>query len=148
MRYIFFFLLLLKSISCYSQFYVGDSKEEAESILQRGEINFTQAKLSDTTNRVAWFTEDSIYEEILVLNNNNIVTKQTIVQGKDNPNFTINELVKWFNKDFVTISPTEWRDYDKGRIYKIQLDYLLDQPLFTITLIPHSIFLSRCLRGI
>ncbi len=68
---------------------------------------------------------------ILVLNTKNIVTQQTLIPEKANG---VNEFVKWFNKDFVIISETEWKNYTNGKIYKIQLEYILKEPFFSITL--------------
>jgi hypothetical protein len=42
------------------------------------------------------------------------------------------------NEDFVKISDTEWRNYANGKIYKIQLEHILREPFFSITLSPDS----------
>ena len=46
----------------------------------------------------------------------------------------INNFVKWFNKDFVVISPTKWRNYSRNLIYDIELENLFGEYIFTITI--------------
>ncbi|MES2726205.1 MAG: hypothetical protein V4643_03825 [Bacteroidota bacterium] len=130
MRYLFLFFLLTQSVLSYSQFLVGDSKVLAKSVLEKEKIKFTENKLTDSTHRISWIVENE-YQMILIFNTDNIITKQTIIPEKENG---VNEFVKWFNKDFVIISNTEWRNYANGRIYNIKLKYILREPFFSITL--------------
>lgn len=130
MRFIVSFLFCLYSSLSYSQFFVGESRENTKSFLEKYKINFTEDKVTDTTNRISWKVENE-YQMILVLNTKNIATRQTLIPEKANG---VNEFVKWFNKDFVIISDTEWKNYTNGKIYKIQLEYILKEPFFSITL--------------
>lgn len=130
MRYILVFFLLLQPFVSYSQFFVGDSRTFAKSVLKKNDIKFTEDIVTDSTDRIAWIVKNE-YEMILVLNTHDIVIRQTLIPEKENG---VNEFVKWFNKDFVRISATEWRNYADGRIYKIELKYLLREPVFSITL--------------
>ena len=132
MRYLLIFFLLILIEPCYSQFFVGDTKETVKSALQKKNIKFTESKVTDTTNRISWLVENE-YQVIWVLDLHDSVIRQTIIPEKENG---ANELVKWFNRDFVVISPAEWRNYADGRIYKIQLEYILRESLFSVTLIP------------
>ena len=114
----------------YSQFFVGDSKETVKSALISNNLRFTESKLTDITSRISVLYENE-YQMIWVLDSNDIVIRQTLIPEMENG---VNEFVKWFNKDFVIISNTEWRNYANGRIYKIQLVYILQEPFFSITL--------------
>ena len=134
MKYIILLLLITKSTFSYSQFFVGDTREKVKSALIKGKINFTENKLTDTTSRISWLSENE-FQMIWVLDNKGLVTRQTLISEKENG---INEFVKWFNKDFVIISPTEWRNYANGKIYQIKLEYLYNEPFFSITLLPLS----------
>jgi|GEM_PF-2146792 hypothetical protein len=134
MRYLLLLFLFTQPISTYSQFFVGDSKKFAKSVLKREKIKFTEDKITDTTGRISWIFENE-YQMILVLNTDEIVIRQTLIPEKENG---VNEFVKWFNKDFVIISDTEWKNYSNGRIYKIHLEYILGEPFFSITLSPSS----------
>lgn len=129
MKYVMLFILFTQSTLSYSQFFVGESREFAKSVLQNKKIKFEESKLTDTTSRISWTIEGE-YQEILVLDRNDIGTIQSIIPERDQ---VINELVKWLNKDFVIISDTEWRNYANGKIYKIQLSYLYENAIFTIT---------------
>lgn len=132
MKDVLLFILLTQSVLCYSQFFVGDSREFAKSILEKNEIKFDENIVTDTTKRISWIVENE-YQMILVLNTDDIVTRQTLIPEKENG---VNEFVKWFNEDFVIISDTEWKNYTNGRIYKINLEYILREPFFSITLLP------------
>ena len=134
MRYIVLFFLLIQSNLGYSQFFVGDSKETVISALKRNNIKFTESELTDTTSRIS-VLYDNEYQMIWGLDSNDIVFRQTLIPEMENG---VNEFVKWFNEDFVIISDTEWRNYANGRIYKIQLKYILQEPFFSITLSPDS----------
>jgi hypothetical protein len=134
MRYSILFFVLIQPLFAYSQFYVGDSREYVKSVLQKNNVKFTESELTDSTSRISVLYKND-YQMIWVLNSNYIVTRQTLIPEKENG---VNEFVKWFNKDFVIISDTEWRNYDNGRIYKIQLEYLLREPFFSITLVPET----------
>ena len=134
MRHVLLIFLLAQSISSYSQFFVGDSKEYTKAILEKNEIVFSEAVLTDTTSRISWIVENA-FQMILVLNNEDIVIRQTLLPDGENG---VNEFVKWFNKDFVIISDAEWRTYENGRIYKIKLEHLYGEPYFSITLSPDS----------
>lgn len=118
----------------YSQFFVGDSKETVKSALKRNNLKFTESELTDMTIRISVLYENE-YQMIWVLDSDDIVTRQTLIPEKENG---VNEFVKWFNEDFVIISDTEWRNYENGRIYRIQLEYILQEPFFSITLSPGS----------
>lgn len=130
MRYLVLFHLLIQSNLGYSQFFVGDSKETVKSALISNNLRFTESKLTDITSRISVLYENE-YQMIWVLDSNDIVIRQTLIPEMENG---VNEFVKWFNKDFVIISNTEWRNYANGRIYKIQLVYILQEPFFSITL--------------
>lgn len=134
MKYILLLFLLIQSELCFSQFFVGDSRKFVKPILVKNEIKFTEGVVTDTTNRISWIVENQ-YQMILVLNTKDIVIRQTLIPEKENG---VNELVRWFNEDFVRISDTEWRNYNGGRIYKIELKYLLHEPVFSITLAAQS----------
>lgn len=134
MRCIVLFFLLIKFNLGYSQFFVGDSKNIVISALKSNNVKFTENELSDTTSRISVLYE-SKYQMIWVLDSNDIVIRQTLIPEMENG---VNQFVKWFNEDFVIISDTEWRNYANGRIYKIQLEYLLQEPFFSITLSPDS----------
>ncbi|MEZ4986081.1 MAG: hypothetical protein R2795_13765 [Saprospiraceae bacterium] len=134
MRYLVLFFLLIQSISGYSQFYVGDSNETVISTLKRNNVEFTESELTDSTSRISVLYENE-YQMIWGLDSNDMVIRQTLIPEGENG---VNEFVKWFNKDFVIISDTEWRNYANGKIYKIQLEYILLEPLFSITLSPDS----------
>jgi hypothetical protein len=134
MRFLIVLFILFQSVFVYSQFYVGDSREDVKSVLQKNNVKFTESELTDSTSRISVLYEYD-YQMIWVLNSNDIVTRQTLIPEKKNG---VNEFVKWFNKDFVIISDTEWRNYSNGRIYKIQLKYILREPFFSITLVPDT----------
>ena len=134
MRYLVLFHLLIQSNLGYSQFFVGDSKETVKSALISNNLRFTESKLTDITSRISVLYENE-YQMIWVLDSNDIVIRQTLIPEMENG---VNQFVKWFNEDFVIISDTEWRNYANGRIYKIQLEYLLQEPFFSITLSPDS----------
>ncbi len=131
MKNIFLFLFLIHSTVGYSQFFVGESREFAKSILEKSNVVYTEDEVTDTINRISWIVENE-YQMILVLNTDDIIIRQTLIPEKENG---VNEFVKWFNKDFVIISDTEWKNYSNGRIYKIKLEYILTEPLFSITLV-------------
>jgi len=132
-RYAFVLCFFLQSISAYSQFFVGQTKDFANSFLQKNHIKFTRANLTDTTSRLSWMNENQ-YQVILVFDVKDSVILQTIIPENDK---VINQLVRKFTKDFVTVSETEWRNYAKGKIYQIRLSYLLENALFTISIIPN-----------
>ena len=134
MRHVVLFFILIQSNLGYSQFFVGDSKETVISALKRNNIKFTESELTDTTSRIS-VLYDNEYQMIWGLDSNDIVFRQTLIPEMENG---VNEFVKWFNEDFVIISDTEWRNYANGRIYKIQLEYILQEPFFSITLSPDS----------
>lgn len=134
MRFLIVLFILFQSFLVYSQFYVGDSREDVKSVLQKNNVKFTESELTDSTSRISVLYKYD-YQMIWVLNSNDIVTRQTLIPEKENG---LNEFVKWFNKKFVIISDTEWRNYSNGRIYKIQLEYILREPFFSITLVPES----------
>ena len=134
MRYILLLFFLTQSVVGYSQFFVGDSREAAKSTLERSKIKFTEDIVTDTTSRVSWIVENE-YQLILVLNNKDTVIRQTLIPEKENG---VNEFVRWFNKDFVVVSNTEWRNYANGKIYKIQLKHIMREPMFSITLAPEA----------
>jgi len=134
MRYVVLFFLLIQSILGYSQFFVGDFKETVKSALKSNNLKFTESELTDTTSRISVLYENE-YQMIWVLDSNDTVIRQTLIPEMKNG---VNEFVKWFNKDFVIISDTEWRNYSNGRIYKIQLEYILREPFFSITLAPKT----------
>ena len=116
----------------YSPFFVDESRGYTKSVLEKNKIKYSEDNVTDTTNRISWIVENE-FQMILVLNTDHIVTRQTLIPEKVNG---VNEFVKWFNRDFVVISETEWRNYTNGRIYKIQLEYILSEPFFSITLSP------------
>ena len=134
MRYIFIFFILFQSLLGHSQFFVGDSKENVKSALKSTNIEFTESNLNDTISRISVLYENE-YQMIWVFDINDKVINQTLIPEMENG---VNEFVKWFNKDFVVISDIEWRNYTNGRIYKIQLKYILQEPFFSITLSPFS----------
>jgi len=129
MKYAFAFCALFLSYSGYTQFYVGDTKDAAKAALIKAKIKFKEARLTDTTYRFSWMDQDK-YEIILVFNANNTVIQETIIPEKDE---FVNGVVKWFNRDLVVVSDTEWKHYANGTIYKVQLSYILNEPLFTIS---------------
>jgi hypothetical protein len=131
MRYLILLFVLFQPFFVYSQFYVGDSREDVKSVLQKNNVKFTESEITDSTRRISVLYKYD-YQMIWVLNSNDIVTRQTLIPEKENG---VNEFVQWFNKDFVTISDTEWRNYANGRIYKIKLEYMLREPFFSITLV-------------
>lgn len=126
--------MLIQPFFAYSQFYVGDSREDVKSVLQINNVKFTESELTDSTSRISVLYEHD-YQMIWVLNSKDIVTRQTLIPERENG---VNEFVKWFNRDFVIISDIEWRNYANGRIYKIQLKYILREPIFSITLVPET----------
>ena len=133
-KYLRFFIpvaLVMNSVSAYSQFFVGNSKQEVKSALMKNNVKFTEQKITDTTNRISWLNEKE-FQMIWVFNNKDSLKGQTLISEKHNG---INEFVKWFNEDFVIISPTEWRNYSNGVIYNIKLEKLLNEHLFSITLL-------------
>lgn len=132
MRFLIVFFILIQSFVAYSQFYVGDSGEHVKSVLQKNNVEFTESELTASTSRISVLYEND-YQMIWVLNSNDIVTRQTLIPEKENG---VNEFVRWFNEDFVVISDREWRNYANGRIYKIQLEYMFQEPFFSITLVP------------
>lgn len=134
MRYLILVFLIMQSVSGYSQFFVGDSTEFAESILEKNKIKFTKSKLTATTSRISWIV-DNEYQMILVYNTKNTITRQTLIPEGENG---VNEFVRWFNEDFVVISDSEWKNYENGRIYIIKLEHILGEPFFSITLSPDS----------
>jgi hypothetical protein len=77
--------------------------------------------------------EPDKYQMILVFDTKEMVTQQTIIpENEEAGNF----FIKWFNKDYVIVSDTEWKAYTMGKILKIQLSFILDNALFSITSIP------------
>jgi hypothetical protein len=134
MRYSILFFILIQSFFAYSQFYVGDSRKYVKSVLQKNNVKFTESELTDSTSRISVLYKYD-YQMIWGINSNDIVTRQTLIPEKENG---VNEFIKWFNKDFVIISETEWRNYANGRIYKIQLEYILREPFFSITLVTET----------
>jgi hypothetical protein len=134
MKTLLFIIFIAFTLPTYSQFFVGESKEEVIYALKNANIQFTEDKLTDSTSRISWLKENQ-FQMIWVLNRDSIVTRQTLIPEKDNG---LNEFVKWFNKDFVIVSLTEWRNYLKGRIYQIKLEYMLNEPFISITLLPSS----------
>lgn len=133
-RYILIFFLLIQPFVGYSQFFVGDSKEFVTTMLKKGKIEFTEDRVTDATNRISWIFEKE-YQMILVLDINDIVIRQTLIPERKSG---VNDFVKLFNLNYVTVSETEWINYDNGRIYTIQLRHLLREPFFSITLAPSS----------
>jgi hypothetical protein len=134
MRYSILLFTLFQSFFAHAQFYVGESREYVKSALRKNNVKFTESEVTDSTSRISVLYEYD-YQMIWVLNSNDIVTNQTLIPEKENG---VNEFVKWFNKDFVILSDTEWLNYANGRIYKIQLEYILQEPFFSITLVPKS----------
>jgi hypothetical protein len=135
MRYVVLFFLLIRSITSYSQlFHVGEPKETVVSVLNSNEVKFTESEPTDSTSRISVLYENE-YQMIWVLDAYDVVIKQTLIPEMENG---VNKFVKWFNQDFVVISDTEWRDYSKGRIYVIRLEYIYQEPIFLITLSPSS----------
>jgi hypothetical protein len=116
-------------MSGYSQFYVGYSKETTAAVLNNLNISYETQQLSDTTSRISYFYKDE-YQMIILLDNEGIVRRQTLIPLDP---YDINPLIKWLNKDLVAISATEWRSYEIGKIFRIELQYLLDNPIFSIT---------------
>ena len=131
LRFLIPVALLMNFTSAYSQFFVGNSKQEVKSALMKNNVKFTEQKITDTTNRISWLNEKE-FQMIWVFNNKDSLKGQTLISEKHNG---INEFVKWFNEDFVIISPTEWRNYSNGVIYNIKLEKLLNEHLFSITLL-------------
>jgi hypothetical protein len=54
---------------------------------------------------------------------------QTLISEHKNG---INEFVQMFNKDFVVISSTKWRNYNEGIIYEIELKDFFGEFIFSI----------------
>ncbi|WP_341227011.1 hypothetical protein [uncultured Arcticibacterium sp.] len=134
MRLTILFFFLIKFTFGYSQFSVGDTKENVISGLKSTNTEFTESQLTDSTSRISVLYENQ-YQMIWMLDVNDKVFRQTLIPEMENG---ANEFVKLFNKDFVIISDVEWRNYENGRIYKIQLEFILDEPIFSITLSPSS----------
>jgi len=83
MRYFILFFLLTHSALVYSQFFVGDSKEDVKSALLKNNIKFTEGRLTDTTSRISWLNENE-FQMIWVLNSKDIVVRQTLIPEKEN----------------------------------------------------------------
>jgi hypothetical protein len=130
MRYLLLLLLFTQYNLGYSQFCIGDSEEFTKSVLEQKKIKYTVDKITDTSNRISYIIENE-YQMIFLFNASGIINSQTLIPEKKNG---VNEFVRWFNRDFVVISDTEWRNYSKGRIFKIQLEHILHEPYFKITL--------------
>ena len=131
MKPIFLLFFFAHSAFAYSQFFIGVSKRDVKSSLLNNNIEFTEEKLTDTTSRISWLSENE-FQMIWVLNSKDTVIRQTLISEKENG---INEFVKWFNKDFVIISATEWRNYSNGIIYEIKLENLFGELIFSIRLL-------------
>ena len=134
MRHILLIGLFLKTSICCSQFFVGFTKEETAKSLYNLRIPYEENKINDTTSRFSWILPNE-YQMIVVFNESGVSTRQTLIPEKEN---SVNEFVSNFNKDYVRISDIEWRNYTNGRIYKITLEYILNEPLFSITLSENS----------
>ncbi|MDB5202898.1 MAG: hypothetical protein JWQ27_2307 [Ferruginibacter sp.] len=130
MRLIILLFLMANAFCAYSQLFIGDSKRDVKAALVSSNAKFSEAKLTDSTSRISWLKENE-FQMIWVLNQKDTVIRQTLIPEKENG---INEFVKWFNKDFVIISPTEWRNYRNGIIYEIKMENLLNEHIFAITL--------------
>lgn len=131
MKTLLFLAFFIFSNDCFSQFFVGDRKQDVKSALIEKNIDFTEERLTDTTSRISWLKQKE-FQMIWVFNDNDIVTRQTLIPESKNG---LNEFVKWFNEDYVALSPTEWRNYQKDRIFQIKLEYILKEPFFSITLL-------------
>lgn len=132
MKYLILFLFIIQSTFCHSQwFFVGDTREDVKSVLDDYKIDYSEEVFNETIriDRISWLIENE-FQMILLFNKNDIVYRQTLIPEKKNG---VNEFVKWFNKDFVIISDTEWKNYSNGRIYNIKLEYIGREPLFSIT---------------
>jgi hypothetical protein len=132
MKKLLLLLCFLQPMVCHSQFFVGDSKELVVLALKKSKAKYTENSLSDTTYTISWLKENQ-FQMIFILNIKDTVIRQTLIPESKNG---LNEFIRWFNKDFVVISNSEWKNYENGRIYKIKLDYILREPLFSITLDP------------
>lgn len=134
MKFLFVLYLFVHSFYSNAQFYVGESREFVKSVLIESDVTFTEDVITDSISRISWLVEDQ-FQMIFVLNLDDIVTRQTLIpEGKNG----VNEMVKWFNEDFVIVSETEWRNYENGKIFKIELEYILNEPFFSITLSEES----------
>ena len=133
MKYALLLFLLTKTVFSYSQFFVGDSRVLAKSILDTKKIDYSEDLIEEPykIDRISWIIENE-YQMILIFNTDDVVIKQTLIPEKKNG---VNEFVKWFNEEFVVVSNTEWKNYANGRIYNIKLEYILREPLFSITLV-------------
>lgn len=136
MRYLITFLLITISLSGYSQFFIGDSKQAVKSVLHGNNVKITEDKLTDSTSRISWLVENE-FQAIWVLDIYGKVIRQTIIPEKKNG---VNDFVKRFNRDFVVISDTEWKNYSQGILYHIKLEYIVNEPIFSVILtrLPNS----------
>lgn len=135
MRYVILLFLLVQSLLGYSQlFFIGESRADIKSLLKKNKLEFEEYSRTDSTSGIAFYYEGGT-QMTCVLDSNDIVIWQRLYPEGE----PVNYFVKWFNKDFVIISDTEWRNYENGKIYKIELTYLpFEIAFFTIILSPDS----------
>lgn len=131
MKYILIVFLMATPCWGHCQFFVGDSKISVQAILDNSKIRYSEEIITDSTYRISWMA-DNLYQMIILFNRHDTVIRQTLIPEAENG---VNNLVKWFNKEFVVVSDTEWKNYANGRIYRIQLEYILREPFFSITLV-------------
>lgn len=127
-KLIFVFLLVSISFCSYSQIFIGDSREVVKAVLEKKKVKFTEDSLTETTSRISWLAKNE-FQAIWVFDNSDKVIRQTIIPKKPN---AVNEFVSWFNKAFVVISDTEWKNYSNGIIYHIKLEHIGMEPLFSV----------------
>ena len=130
MKKLILLIFLIQSFICNAQFFIGNTGRQVKKVLAEKKIDFTEDFLSEKTTRISWLKKDD-FQMIWVLDINDKVIRQTLISENENG---INNFVKWFNKDFVVISPTKWRNYSRNLIYDIEPENLFGEYIFTITI--------------
>ena len=128
MKYIIILFICVNSLHAQDLWFCGTTKNEVKKALSENKKDFTEEKLTDSTKRISWLVENA-FQMIWVFDLKDSLKFQTLISEHENG---INEFIKMFNKEFVVISPTKWRNYNGGIIYEINLKELVGEFIFQI----------------
>jgi len=128
MKYLIILFFCCTKLNAQNLWFCGTTKYEVKTILTENKKEFTIDKLTDSTSRVSWLIKNA-FQMIWAFNSKDSLFSQTLISEHKNG---INEFVQMFNKDFVIISSTKWRNYNAGVIYEIELIDFFGEFIFTI----------------
>lgn len=128
MKYIIILFISINSLHAQDLWFCGTTKNEVKKALSENKKDFTEDKLTDSTKRISWEIIGD-FQMIWVFDLKDSLKFQSLFSLKDNG---INEIVSFFNREFVVVSTTKWRHYKDGIIYEIELKDLIGIFYFSI----------------